>query len=346
MENNLQAPGRRQFLQTLAGGALALSLARRGYSAGTKPLRGLFPIGTTPTTPDDKLDLECLQNEIKFCNRYKVHGFAWPQMASGWSALSEKERLDGAEAILAAGKGGTAALVIGVQDKDNNVDKSIAYAKHAEKNGADGIISLPHGTDDKSMIEYYKTIGKATDLPLIVQTRGEMSVDLVVELWKQVPTMRCIKDESGNPLLRVTEIRQRTNDKLAVFSGNGVRTMIDEMRLGFSGHCPTVDLSDFFAAAFDLWHAGKQREAYDMFARIQAWGTIVNGSSYLMVMRGIFKESTKTRRIPMSDAAMGGAGRGSGGGGGNRGPAVPLDEAGKKVIRDYWDQFMKPYLRG
>ena len=105
MENNLQAPGRRQFLQTLAGGALALSLARRGYSAGTKPLRGLFPIGTTPTTPDDKLDLECLQNEIKFCNRYKVHGFAWPQMASGWSALSEKERLDGAEAILAAGKG-------------------------------------------------------------------------------------------------------------------------------------------------------------------------------------------------------------------------------------------------
>jgi hypothetical protein len=46
----------------------------------------------------------------------------------------------------------------------------------------------------------------------------------------------------------------------------------------------------------------------------------------------------------MSDVAMGGAGRGSGGGG-NRGPAVPLDEAGKKVIRDYWDQFMKPYLR-
>jgi hypothetical protein len=93
-----------------------------------------------------------------------------------------------------------------------------------------------------------------------------------------------------------------------------------------------------------LWHAGKHREAYDMFARIQAWGTITNGSAYLMVMRGIFKESTKTRRIPMSDVAMGGAGRGSGGGG-NRGPAVPLDEAGKKVIRDYWDQFMKPYLR-
>ena len=27
------------------------------------------------------------------------------------------------------------------------------------------------------MMEYYKTIGQATDLPLIVQTQGDMSVD-------------------------------------------------------------------------------------------------------------------------------------------------------------------------
>ena len=96
--------------------------------------------------------------------------------------------LDGAEAILAAGKGGSTALVIGVQDKENKVDKSIAYAKHALKNGADGIISLPpEGADDKAMIEYYKTIGQAADLPLIVQTRGEMSVDLIVEICKPDP---------------------------------------------------------------------------------------------------------------------------------------------------------------
>ena len=48
--------------------------------------------------------------------------------------------------------------------------------------------------------------------------------------------MRCVKDKAGNPLARVTQIRERTNDKLAVFSGNCVRTMIDEMRLGFSRH--------------------------------------------------------------------------------------------------------------
>ena len=342
MENDSQARGRREFLCTLGGGALSLALAGKGYSAGTKPMRGVFPIGQTPVTESDKLDLECLQNEVKFCNRYKVHGFAWPQIASGWTTLSEKERMDGAEAILAAGKGGQTALVIGVQDNDNNLDKSIAYAKHAARNGADAIVSLPPAkADDKAMIEYYKSIGRATDLPLFVQSQGDMSVDLIVEMFHQIPTMKCVKDEAGNPLTRIAQIRERTNDRLAVFSGNGVRTMIDEMRLGFSGHCPTTVLADFYAAAFDLWHAGKQREAFDMFGRIGAFNSITGAGGYLMVMRGMFKESTRTR------GGGGGGGAAAPSGGGNaRAAAGPLDEAGKKAVRDAWEQFMKPYLRG
>jgi dihydrodipicolinate synthase/N-acetylneuraminate lyase len=334
MKDHSQASGRREFLQALGGGALGLGLAARGYSAGTKPLRGVFPIGQTPVTESDKLDLDCLRNEVKFCNRYKVHGFAWPQIASGWTTLSEKERMDGAEAILAAGKGGKTSLVIGVQDKGGNLDKVIGYAKHAAKNGADAIISLPPDkADDKAMMEYYKAVGQATDLPMIVQTQGDIGVDIVVEMARQIPTMKCVKDEAGDPLVRVTQIRERTNDRLAVFSGNGVRTMIDEMRLGFSGHCPYTVLSDFYAAAFDLWHAGKRREAFDMFGRIQAFNSINGSATYLMVVRGVFKEDTKTR--------------GNAAGGRDSRTATPsLDESGKQALRDAWDQFMKPHLRG
>ena len=73
----------------------------------------------------------------------------------------------------------------------------------------------------------------------MVQSQGEMSVDPIVEMGSnRFRTMKCVKDEAGDPLQRVTEIRERTADKLAVFSGNGVRTMIDEMRLSFAGHCP------------------------------------------------------------------------------------------------------------
>ena len=50
-----------------------------------------------------------------------------------------------------------------------------------------------------------------TDLPLFVQTQDEMSVDLVVKIYKTVPTARYVKDEAaagGGALQRIAEIRR------------------------------------------------------------------------------------------------------------------------------------------
>src|ERR1035437_3689382 len=329
------APKRRDFLRSIS--TLAVAFAGGGFAANGKPLRGLFPIGQTPCTPDNKLDLDCLAAEVKFCNRGGVHGFVWPQIASGWASLSQQERMAGAEALLAAGKGGKTALVIGVQTQ-GDISGAIEYAKHADRHGADAIVSLPPDQADASaMLEYYKTIGKATDLPLFVQSIGDMSVDLVVQMFKEIPTMRVIKDEAGNPLQRVAAIRERTGGKLNVFSGNGVRTMITEMERGFIGHCPTTGLSDIYAQAFDLWHSGKKREAFDMFGRVLAFESVPNAGSYVLIARGVFKESTITRSMTLA--------AGAGSSPAARRPA-PLDEAGKKEIREALNTYLKPYLRG
>jgi dihydrodipicolinate synthase/N-acetylneuraminate lyase len=325
---------RRGFLFHFGAGVISLGLAKASFAAEGKPLRGLFPIGQTPFTPDNKLDLDSLAAEVKFCNRGGVHGLAWPQIASGWTSLSQTERMDGTEAILSAGKGGKTALVIGVQTLGSDVSGAVEYAKHAARHGADAIISLPpEKADDNGMLEYYQAIGKATDLPLVVQSTGDMSVDLVVRMFKEIPTMRVIKDEAGDPLQRVAEIRERTGGKLNVFSGNGVRTMITEMERGFLGHCPTTGLADVYAQAYDLWHSGKKREAFDMFGRVLAFESIPNAGPYMLKARGVFKENSITRTGP----AVGGAGRR---------PGAPLDEAAKKEIRDALNTYLKPYLRG
>ena len=326
--------GRREFLRVFGAGALGLAAENEAVAekAGSKPMRGVFPIGQTPFTEDDRLDLDCLAAEVKFCNRGGVHGFAWPQIASGWSTLTPRERFSGAEAILAAGKSGKTVLAIGVQTQGSDLEGALKYARHAASNGADAIVSLPpEKAGDQATIEYYKAIGAATELPLIVQSQGEMSVDLIVEMFKQIPTMKCVKDEAGDPLQRITQIRERTADKLAVFSGNGVRTMIDEMRLGFAGHCPYTGISDLYASAFDLWHAGKRREAFDMFGRILAFNSITGSGAYVLAARGVFKETTKSRTAPGTGAARG---------------ARPLDEASKQAIREALGSFLKPYLRG
>jgi len=328
---------RRAVLKTFGSVAAGMALSSAGFAAPVassegKTFRGLFPIGQTPFTQDDKLDLDCLGAEVKFCNRASVPGFIWPQIASGWSTLSTSERFAGAEAILAAGKGGRTALVIGVQTQNNDLPAAIAFAKHAAQYGADAICSLPPEGGDATLMSYYKAIGNATDLPLFVQTIGDMSVDLVVEMFRSISTMRVVKDEAGDPLARITQIRQKTGDKLGVFAGKGVRAMIDEMQLGFAGYCPVVALADVYQQAFELYEAGKPREAFDMFGRILAFDSISHADQYLLVARGIFKENTRSRPMP--------------GMGNSANKPSPLTEEDKKVVREALDTYLRPYLRG
>jgi dihydrodipicolinate synthase/N-acetylneuraminate lyase len=322
---------RRTLLKTLGTVAAGAAFSKFSVAASpaAKPFSGLFPIASSPFTQDDKLDFDCLNAEVKFCNRAGVPGLIWPQIASGWSTLSSAERFAGAESMIAAGKGGKTAIVIGVQTQGKDLPGAIAYARHAAKNGADAICSLPPEGDNAAVAEFYKAIGSATELPLFVQTIGDMPVDLVVQMYEEIPTIQVVKDEAGDPLARVTELRAKTDGKLAVFAGKGVRQMMDEMRL--TGFCPTVGLADVFQQAWELYEAGKLRESFDMFGRIQAFSTIVDADRYVMVARGIFKEETKSRPMP---------GMGSG-----VGLQAPLSEADKKNVRDALNTYLKPYLR-
>ena len=102
-------------------------------------------------------------------------------------------------------------------------------------------------------------------------------------------------------------------------------------------------MSDIYAQAFDLWHAGKKREGFDMFGRVLAFDSIPNADGYALIARGVFKEGTITRSMSLAPAS--GGGRAGGGGGGNR-PGPPLDEAGKKEIREALNTYLKPYLKG
>jgi 2-keto-3-deoxy-L-arabinonate dehydratase len=337
---------RRAFLKTagvLTLGLGAAALLPSGAEAagrldpGAKPWRGLFPIAQTPFTADNKLDLDCLVAEIKFCNRTGIPGLLWPQGSSGWTTLSEKERLDGAEAMLAAGKGGKTALIIGVQPLDGDVNTAIRYARHAAQHGADGLVSLPLGFDngqpDKKLtlqnhLDYYKALGTSTDLPIMVQSHGDMSVDLIVALYEQVPTLKAVKDETGNTLTRLPELKSRTDNKLVVMDANGALKMLDGMRLGFDGYIPKTGLADLSQVVFDLWYAGKHKEAFDMFGRIQAFQSITGAMQYILTARGVFKETTTIRDAHRIFGANG----------------VTPDEAQRKVIREELTKFLGPYL--
>ncbi|MCX6614679.1 MAG: dihydrodipicolinate synthase family protein [Acidobacteria bacterium] len=349
MTTNPNDPCRREFLRLFTAGALGLILPGgrllSAQKAAAKPLRGIFPIAQSPFTESNELDLAALVEEVKFIDRGRVHGFVWPQMASEWSTLTERERFEGAEAITDVGRKLRPAIVIGVQGPD--VATAVRYAKHAEKIGADAVISLPpsENIDPKAALEYYREVGKATELPLFVQAVGNMSVDLIVEISRAAPTMRYVKDEAGQPLNRILPLREKSSEQIKVFSGAHGRTLIEEMRRGISGSMPAVPFADLYAATWDLWHAGRRQEAMDMHARTLLILTEMNNygleaTKYILYLRGVFK--TWGIRGGGSQG-FSSAARLAAGGQGER-PRSSLDEAGKQSLREALE-FVKPYLR-
>jgi hypothetical protein len=91
----------------------------------------------------------------------------------------------------------------------------------------------------------------------------------------------------------------------------------------------------------ELYWRGEKQAAFDMYGRVQAFATIPGATEYLMVARGVFKETTKFRQQPIEPEAKAAEG---GGGGGNR-PDIPLTDAQKVRIREALNLYLKPYLR-
>jgi len=343
----LEKSNRRGFLTLLGMSALQLlAQDRKSIALGkpdAKPLHGIFPIAQTPFTESNQLDVDALVEEVQFIDRGRVHGFVWPQNASEWMTLTEGERMEGAEAIAAAGKKLRPAIVIGVQSPE--VGRAIRYAKHAQRVGADAIIALPPSeqSDPKTDVEYYKAIGAATELPFFVQAVGNMNVDLIIELYKAVPTLRYVKDEAGNPLMSIGPLRERSSDQLKVFSGNHGRDLIDEMRRGFSGSMPAASFADLYVQTWDLWHEGHHDEAMAMHARTLLILTEMlshgfEAMKYVLYLRGVFKTygirrqgekglSSTAKLVARSDDSE-----------------AHLDDEGKQAIRETLD-YLKPYLR-
>src|SRR5271163_4193328 len=135
---------RRQFLGALSLGAATLAVPHvMRAQAAARRLAGVFPIGFTPVNAQNQVDFDGLAAQVQFCRRGGVHGLAWPQIASGWTTLTEEERMHGAETLVSAARGGSTAIVIGVQSRTADFAETERYAAHAQKIGADAVICIP-----------------------------------------------------------------------------------------------------------------------------------------------------------------------------------------------------------
>src|SRR5947207_8775055 len=102
---------------------------------------------------------------------------------------------------------------------------AIEMAKQATALGADGILALPPyypGAPDDGMLEYYKAIGAATPLGLVIYSRDWVAYgpDQVARLAAAIPTLVAWKEGQGD-LRRYQAIRHKVGDRLYWIGGIG-----------------------------------------------------------------------------------------------------------------------------
>lgn len=184
--------------------------------------KGIFVALVTPMTADEEVDLDALGAAVEAMISRGVHGIAPLGTTGEYYALSPDERRAVVERVVRAAAG-RAAVMVGVNA--GSTREVIAYAREAERLGADGLLlacpyySLP--TPDE-LVEHIRTVDANVGVPIMLynypaRTGVDMTVD-ILERLVECGNVRYIKESTGDPA-RMTEIAARLGDAIALFCG-------------------------------------------------------------------------------------------------------------------------------
>ena len=275
-----------------------------------RPFRGIYPILQTPFRDDDTIDAAALRDELEFVIAAGAHGLCWPQAGSEFWLLTDAEHVQIAELIVRV-VAGRLPVILGVQST-NHWRTSLDFARHAELIGADGIISLPPfqaKPSPEQAVDYFRVLSRATSLPVFIQnTEGQygpaLSVDAMIDLAQECPTVVYVKDEVQPSLERIRELAEKGAGLMqGIFTGSGANHLMDEMRAGAQGCCPGADMVDIYGRVFDLYQAGEETQAQALFDGLAPLRELKLDAHWMLLMkerlhrRGVFS-STRSRVAP------------------------------------------------
>jgi 4-hydroxy-tetrahydrodipicolinate synthase len=191
-------------------------------------LTGVFPAMTTPFHPDGSIDHETLHEDAQRLEAAGVDGLV-PVGSTGESAtLSHDEHIDVVDTVVDA----VDEVPVIAGSGSNNTREALDLSQRSAEAGADALLLISpyyNKPEPAGMLEHYRTIADAVDVPQIVynvpsRTGRNIDVDTTVSLAAH-ENIRGYKAASGD-LNQVSEVVERTRDEeFDVLSGDDGLTL-------------------------------------------------------------------------------------------------------------------------
>lgn len=225
------------------------------------PMHGIITTVLTPFKENTlEVDLVSFRKEIQTALDAGVSGFLVPCNASEMAELTWDERLLIVRETVAIAKG--KALVIPSVSAGLDMDVGAQCRVYLDL-GVDGVnINIPYTSDD----EYYDAVKKVDALnpPFIClqdATRVDSGLpdDLIVRLFNDFETVRCIKIEVKNSGPKYSRILKATNGRMNVSGARESDQMVEGYDRGMHALMPS-GLYELFVNAYKLYHE-KDRES-------------------------------------------------------------------------------------
>ena len=190
-------------------------------------------------------------------------------------SLGEASTLEAAEKkqlIKCAGKFLKGRIPIILNIAEASTKDALQQAAIAEELSIDGLMLLPpmrYKADDRETVEYFKTIAKSTDLPIMIYNNPvdykiEVTLDMFEELL-ECKNIQAVK-ESTRDVTNVTRMRNRFGNRYKILCGVDTIVM-EELLLGADGW--VAGLVNAFpnetVAIYDLVRSGKIEDATKIY---------------------------------------------------------------------------------
>lgn len=184
--------------------------------------KGIYPAVLTPFKENGEIDFEMFAKNTEAQISAGVHGIIIAGTLGDAAVLDNDEKfelLSYAKKVVA----GRIPLILNIAE--NTTKNAVDFAKKAKELGADGLMLLPpmrYKADDREVVEYFKAVAKATDLPILIYNNPVdyatyVSLSMFDEL-KDYPSIQAVK-ESTRDLSNITRMKNKFGDRFKVLGG-------------------------------------------------------------------------------------------------------------------------------